>query len=187
MKIVSIICFKWNPENPIKVSDAYNLDQFSYFQRGTIKECCLVFSRLFVSRTSPSTTIAIDLSNQTEYSFLDNYIMYIDINKDLFTKTIITVKDYPKRLIYEILEQVKGNTDLDVLIKTYSNVKETDKILKIQNELDQTKKIMVKNIEQVLKRGEKIESLVEKSEELSRLGGIYIREAKKLNSCCLIL
>ncbi|GJV16335.1 glutathione S-transferase T3-like protein [Tanacetum coccineum] len=44
---------------------------------------------------------------------------------------------------------------------------EADKLLKIQRELDETKIILHKTIDSVLERGEKLDSLVEKSSDLS--------------------
>ncbi|MQL94770.1 hypothetical protein Taro_027413 [Colocasia esculenta] len=44
---------------------------------------------------------------------------------------------------------------------------EADKLLKIQRDLDETKIILHKTIDSVLARGEKLDSLVEKSSDLS--------------------
>ncbi|EAY76604.1 hypothetical protein OsI_04553 [Oryza sativa Indica Group] len=44
---------------------------------------------------------------------------------------------------------------------------EADKLMKIQRDLDETKIILHKTIESVLQRGERLDSLVEKSSDLS--------------------
>ncbi|KAI3722353.1 hypothetical protein L2E82_33389 [Cichorium intybus] len=49
-----------------------------------------------------------------------------------------------------------------------------DKLLKIQRELDETKIILHKTIDSVLERGEKLDSLVEKSSDLSAASEIII-------------
>ena len=81
--------------------------------------------------------------------------------------------------------------------------------MKIQKELDETKIVLHKTIESVLERGEKIDSLVEKSDGLSAqskmfyskhcfvpldaifvntvLTSILIEQAKQQNSCCVIM
>lgn len=41
-----------------------------------------------------------------------------------------------------------------------------------------------KTIESVLERGEKIDNLVERSEDLSRQSKVFYTQAKKTNSCC---
>ncbi|CAH9134431.1 unnamed protein product [Cuscuta epithymum] len=64
---------------------------------------------------------------------------------------------------------------------------EADKLLKIQRELDETKIILHKTIDSVLARGEKLDSLVEKSSDLSTASQMFYKQAKKTNSCCTIL
>lgn len=80
--------------------------------------------------------------------------------------------------------------------------------MKIQKELDETKIVLHKTIESVLERGEKIDSLVEKSDGLSAqskmfyskhllyfmkysistvLISLYIEQAKQQNSCCVLM
>jgi len=54
-----------------------------------------------------------------------------------------------------------------------------DKLLKIQNTLDDIKEIMYKNIEEVLKRGDKLDDLVDKSTRLSDSSKIFYKTAKK--------
>jgi Synaptobrevin/Regulated-SNARE-like domain len=54
----------------------------------------------------------------------------------------------------------------DYIVK-YQDPTQADSIMKIQRELDETKIVLHKTIESVLERGEKIDSLVEKSQGLS--------------------
>ncbi|KAF2317074.1 hypothetical protein GH714_011536 [Hevea brasiliensis] len=58
---------------------------------------------------------------------------------------------------------------------------EADKLLKIQRELDETKIILHKTIDSVLARGEKLDSLVEKSSDLSAAS--QLREVFKSSKC----
>jgi len=53
------------------------------------------------------------------------------------------------------------------LMDYYSNNPNADKISTLKGEVDEVKNVMVQNIEKVLERGEKIELLVDKTEELS--------------------
>jgi len=54
----------------------------------------------------------------------------------------------------------------DYIVK-YQDPQQADSIMKIQKELDETKIVLHKTIESVLERGEKIDNLVQKSDELS--------------------
>lgn len=58
---------------------------------------------------------------------------------------------------------------------------------KAQRELDETKVILHKTIESVLERGEKIDNLVAKSEGLSASSKMFYSQAKKQNSCCVVM
>ncbi len=77
--------------------------------------------------------------------------------------------------------------------------------MKIQKELDETKIVLHKTIESVLERGmpiripsisnamtehragEKIDSLVAKSDGLSAQSKMFYTQAKKQNSCCVVM
>ncbi|KAL6613758.1 hypothetical protein ACP70R_036028 [Stipagrostis hirtigluma subsp. patula] len=101
----------------------------------------------------------------------------------------------------------------DALTK-YQDPAEADKLLKIQRDLDETKIILIDNvkvnllkyvsvgwrfdgrqsvlcqhktIDSVLARGERLDSLVEKSSDLSAASQMFYKQAKKTNSCCTIL
>ncbi|KAK1020141.1 palmitoyltransferase, partial [Friedmanniomyces endolithicus] len=68
-------------------------------------------------------------------------------------------------------------------IVKYQDPHAADSIMKIQEELDETKIVLHKTIESVLERGEKIDSLVAKSDGLSAQSKMFYTQAKKQNSC----
>ena len=92
-------------------------------------------------------------------------------------------------------------------IQKYQDPQQADSIMKIQKELDETKIVLHKTIESVLERGEKIDSLVEKSDGLSAQSKMFYKQvntvhrpverriftdiltkqAKSQNSCCVIM
>lgn len=122
---------------------------------------------------------------------------------------VISDKEYPVRpaytLINKILEeylslhpasQWSGVSEsspalqydkLAVYLKKYQDPSQADSIMKVQNELDETKIVLHKTIESVLQRGEKLDSLVDKSEALSLSSRMFYKQAKKTNSCCVIV
>lgn len=75
-------------------------------------------------------------------------------------------------------------TALPPLLAKYQDPKEADAITKMQNDLDETKIILRNTIEQVLERGEKLDELVNQSENLSLQSKAFYKTAKKTNSCC---
>lgn len=65
---------------------------------------------------------------------------------------------------------------------TEANSNTNDKIGQILDTLDQTKNVMVENIENVLSRGEKLEVLVEKAEDLNDTAMTFQSKAKVLRN-----
>lgn len=81
-------------------------------------------------------------------------------------------------------EQTIHFTQLPVYINQYQDPKQADPLLRMQDDLDETKIILRNTIEQVLVRGEKLDDLVSKSEDLSAQSKAFYKTAKKTNSCC---
>ena len=99
---------------------------------------------------------------------------------------IISDPDYPALVAHQLLSKVVDEflsryprssfatsnptlafPQLKEYIVKYQDPQQADSIMKIQKELDETKIVLHKTIESVLERGEKIDSLVEKSDGLS--------------------
>lgn len=57
----------------------------------------------------------------------------------------------------------------------------------VQKELDETKIVLHQTIESVLQRGEKLDTLVQKSDELSGMSKGFYKQAKQQNSCCTVM
>ncbi len=79
---------------------------------------------------------------------------------------------------------------------------EMDRLNKIEDEINSTKKILVminlvivlnnivvqyKTIDQAIQRGEKLEDLMMKSQDISDRSKVFLKEAKKANRCCVLL
>ena len=120
---------------------------------------------------------------------------------------IISSTDYPalvahqllSKIVDEFLSQNPRSTYMsqsvtsrpmaglkDYIVK-YQDPSQADSILKVQRELDETKIVLHKTIESVLERGEKIDSLVAKSDGLSAQSKMFYNQAKKQNSCCIVM
>ena len=81
-------------------------------------------------------------------------------------------------------------SDAAAVCKSYEDPRKSDNILKIQNQLDETKDVMIQNIESILARGETIQELVDKTDDLEMSSKVFFQNADKLNSCwgrCTIL
>lgn len=67
---------------------------------------------------------------------------------------------------------------LDEYIVKYQDPRQADSIMKIQQELDETKIVLHKTIESVLERGEKIDNLVARSEGLSTASKMFYTQVR---------
>lgn len=122
---------------------------------------------------------------------------------------LITDKEYPVRPAYTLLNKILDEylvahpkeewadvtetndalkmKQLDTYISKYQDPSQADAIMKVQQELDETKIVLHKTIENVLQRGEKLDNLVDKSESLTASSKMFYKQAKKSNSCCIIM
>lgn len=117
---------------------------------------------------------------------------------------MITDEEYPSRVAFSIISKkvrdctvggsssssstsgVSSSTLLAQDIVRFQNPLDLPeaKIEKINKELDKVKEIMHENISAVIARGEDINSLMKKSEDLSKHSKIFIDDTKRLNRCC---
>jgi synaptobrevin homolog YKT6 len=84
----------------------------------------------------------------------------------------------------KVNEGTANYTELPALLAKYQNPKEADALTKLQLDLDETKIILHGTIESVLQRGEKLDDLVAKSEDLGLQSKAFYKTAKKTNACC---
>jgi len=76
---------------------------------------------------------------------------------------------------------------IEELLKKYQNPEEVDKLMKIRRDLDDTKEILIKSMDQLLARGEKLDELIQLSSDLSFQSKAFAKRTEELNSCCVIL
>ncbi|CDK27815.1 unnamed protein product [Kuraishia capsulata CBS 1993] len=158
------------------------------------------FSQTVAQRTS---------SGQRQSVEEGNYVGHVYTRSEGISGVLITDKQYPVRPAYTLLNKVleeyislhppsQWNTatqsgpslqfdELENYIKKYQDPAQADSIMKVQQELDETKIVLQKSIEGVLERGERLDTLVEKSEVLSASSRTFYKQAKKTNSCCIIM
>ena len=136
------------------------------------------------------------------YCWID-YVGHIHTRRADLSAVIICDKDYPRRVAFAVLNEVLDSFIRDVpkdrwastptygklreLIDKYQDPHQADSLLRVQKELDETKIIMHKTIEAVLERGERLEDLVDRSNELSTASKAFYKTAKSTNSCCKIM
>ena len=71
---------------------------------------------------------------------------------------------------------------MDVYIKKFQDPKEVDKLQKLKGELEEVQKIVHKNMNDLLKREEDLDKLMEKSKDVSNLSLDFYKNAKQTNN-----
>uniref|UniRef100_U5EYV5 Putative snare protein ykt6 synaptobrevin/vamp syperfamily n=1 Tax=Corethrella appendiculata TaxID=1370023 RepID=U5EYV5_9DIPT len=195
VKLYALSVFYKGLNDATLLKSAYDLSSFSYFQRGSVQEFIGFASKTIVERTQASTRQSVKQ---------DVYMCHVYVRSDNLSAIIIADHEYPQRVAHTLLSKVlddftakvsadqwkTGNeqtinfTQLPVFLQKYQDPREADALTKMQDDLDETKIILRNTIEAVLDRGEKLDDLVLKSEELSIQSKAFYKTAKKTNSCC---
>lgn len=118
---------------------------------------------------------------------------------------MVTDKEYPSRVAFHLGSQslrafyefhpasAYERVDQDITLITpsirdalavYQNPEEADQLLRMQRDIDDVKSILHTNIETLLQRGEKLESIIERSEDLNSASKQFLWRAKSQNACC---
>ena len=70
------------------------------------------------------------------------------------------------------------------LLLQFQDPSQADQLTRIMQELEQTKVVLHETIEAALERGQKIDTLIDKSNDLSGSSKMFYKTAKKQNQCC---
>ena len=200
MKIYYIGIFRSDPEKALELSAVKDLSQFGYFERSSVGQFMTFFAETVATRTTAGQRQSVEEGN---------YIGHVYARSEGLCGVLITDKEYPVRPAYTLLNKVLEEyliqhpieewrdvketneslklKDIDLYIRKYQDPSQADAIMKVQQELDETKIVLHKTIENVLQRGEKLDNLVDKSESLTASSKMFYKQAKKTNSCCVIV
>jgi len=189
-----MILYRGDPAGHL-LKAAYDLTSFGFFQRGTVQEFINMTAKILVERTQIGERQSV---KEKEYT------CHVFVRSDSLAGVCLSDDDYPQRVVHTMLtkimedfsnqiprhlwpepKEVNGyNGPLDAYLKKYQNPVEADPMMKVQTELDETKIVLHNTIESVLQRGEKLDDLVAKSDNLSMSSKTFYKTAKKTNSCC---
>lgn len=199
MQVVAIILYRWKPDHPVEISAHLDLTKFSYFQRKTIREFIKFHSRVIVGRTAKGQRQSVAVEQNVGKC-------HCYVNANGLAGAVLADSEYPMRVAFSLLNEamrqfeakigtkwtnVEADTEMDFpegadLLVKFQDPAEADKITKIEKELDEVKGIVIKSMDDILKRGEALESLMQKSEDLSQVSYQFYRTAKKNNQCCSV-
>ncbi|KXZ53593.1 YKT6 protein [Gonium pectorale] len=194
---VGLLVYKGDANQPTFIGMATDVSNFGYFQRGTVREGIMFIARTIVQRTQPGM-------RQTVKN--EEYLCHVHVKEGGIAGVVVADADYPTTAAFSVIGKVLddfmqqqgadeswrnleadgtlANPLLEAALIKYQDHTQADKIAKIQKDLDETKIILHQTIDSVLKRGEKLDALVDKSNDLSLASQMFYKQARKTNSCC---
>ncbi|SBT80170.1 SNARE protein, putative [Plasmodium malariae] len=199
--LYAILIYKYDASEPIFLSASMDLTSFPFFHRSSLKEHIFFHSRLVCSRTPKGNREIIELE-----SGIGHLHIYTSKENNI-SVLVLSTKAYPLRIAFGLIDNTQKlfrqkcrgrfenitqdlkedmlfHEELNELLKKYQNPSEADKLSRVQKDLDEVKDVMLKNIEDLLQRGEKLDDLMKKSQDLSNSSYQFYRQAKKNNQCC---
>lgn len=152
----------------------FNLSNVGYFYRKSFKE--------FLEFISRKTFKSCESGQRIKVTY-EEYLIFVYKNYENNGCVIITDIEYPTRVAFSLTYNNYDEIDMEKIQDPVN----FDKITKLNADLQETTNILNLTIEQLLEREGKLDKLVEDSEELSVTSKIFYLEAKKNNSCCVIV
>lgn len=152
-------------------------------------------SKVVIERTQVGTRISVQEQE---------YMCHAYVASNRLASIVISDHEYPKRVAHTIIMKVQDDFTAEIPFSNWSNAaensvtflgldatlakfqepKEADMLTKLQADVDETKIILHNTITALLERGEKLDDLVAKSDELSAQSKIFYKSARKTNQCC---
>jgi synaptobrevin family protein YKT6 len=180
MKLYAILVF--DEKFTLEYSN-YNLDDFSFFYRMSIKASIeRVLSELvkhFETNNYYKINETIEKHNFVVYT-LTTTKFYIAITDD----------EYPQRIAFTYLDKLRNlqfnKIEFDNIFSHYCDANETDKILKLKGEVNETKDVVLDSIDKLLERGESIDELLQRTEKLKTTSDLFRIRTREMNSCCIL-
>mmetsp|Transcript_49603 Transcript_49603/g.106199 ORF Transcript_49603/g.106199 Transcript_49603/m.106199 type:complete len:201 (+) Transcript_49603:111-713(+) len=197
MKLLSLIIYKWKEDNPIELVACTELSSFSFFHRGPLREHIRFHSRLVLARTPVGRRSTIEMDQNLGKC-------HTWVNPQGIGAAVLVDAEYPMRVAFSLLsesvrvflermagkwedatsDQALSCPEVEALFQKFQNPTEADKLTKIEKDLDEVKGTVMQSMEDLLKRGESLDQLMQKSKDLSSTSVQFYRTAKKNNQCC---
>jgi len=202
MKVISIAIFRYMKDTPepLLMAHGEDLSAFGFFQKQGVREMLTCFGKIIVKRIQPGQRITVEQEQMNEYQ------VHSHVRTDGLSGAVTADKEYPARVAFTMLAQLLDQFAAEVsgwqtetresavafppladMIVRCQDPASFDKIMKIQKDLDDTTAVLHQTIDGILERGEKLDSLVERSDDLSKQSKMFYKQARKTNSCCLVM
>ncbi|RSL80051.1 hypothetical protein CEP51_006854 [Fusarium floridanum] len=166
-----------NEDKPaVELVSEKELSAYSRFTKNSYGELMTLFSKTVAERTRPGQRLDVEEHDLVSHAFgRSEGICGILIAHQLLSKVVDEFLSKHPRSTWATGEPTLAFPELKDYLSEYQDPQQVGSILKIQKELDETKIVLHKTIESVLQRGEKIDDLVAKSDDLSAQRKMFYR------------
>ncbi|BFU19832.1 hypothetical protein EHI8A_177220 [Entamoeba histolytica HM-1:IMSS-B] len=186
-------------QSPFFLQIEEDFSQMGFFERMNAEGPLKFSARQIAQRAITNKRMCITLQEPSTFKG------HVYMENDGLAVVAITTKSYPDRVATVVLSKMmqafrqsyKGpsfntiKSDLQfkyqpvsVLFQQYVDPKKGDKLTQIQTDLTETQEILVKAMDELLERGEKLDDLIDQSNDLSTTSKAFMRQAESMNSCC---
>ncbi|CAL1266968.1 unnamed protein product [Larinioides sclopetarius] len=171
-----------------------DFSNFGYFQKKSVKEFMRFSSLMLVGRTDPETKVSVREQP---------YVCHAFVRSDDLAAAAVTDDEYPPNVAHLCLNQLLSDfaahfqtttwqnaqnsleyPEMKVTFEKFNSPKDLDSLTVVQGQLEDTKIILHQTLDSILRRGEKLDDLVSKADDLSLQAKTFYKGAKKSNACC---
>jgi len=196
---ISVMRFSRDTPDPVVLCQEMDLAQFGFFERPTVRQMLSFFAKTVISRIKSGSRVTVEQEQMQDYQ------VHAFLREDGLAATTTCDKEYPPRAAFNLLAKVlddfaaaapswRSETRQDSIsfpplaemLKAAQDPASFDKLTKIKGDLDETTAVLHQTIDNLLERGEKLDSLVERSDDLSKQSKMFYKQARKTNSCCVV-
>mmetsp|Transcript_28274 Transcript_28274/g.39310 ORF Transcript_28274/g.39310 Transcript_28274/m.39310 type:complete len:204 (-) Transcript_28274:18-629(-) len=199
VKIVCIAVFRHEGKSKraVKLAEVEDLSGFSFFSRGKAREFITFGCRTTCERTPLGERVSVGCGYK-------DFVAHSMVRSDGLSGVAVTDEEYPKDMAYQVLylilrdvnaklkdkwKKVKQDSKVSPpfmvkYLKDYQEPTKMDKQGKVLKEIGELKLALKDNLQLLLDRGENLDDLVYKTEDLSELAKDFYTQSKKHNQCC---
>jgi len=202
MPVFGVLFFRWiNPDTaPSLLGSAHHLPELYFWQKTSAKDVCLFAGREVTHRLHPGDAKSLKYK---EYLCHARIVTVDDVH---IACVVMTDEQYPGRVVNTFivkaldrfleahsLKEISQYRDKDVslpcvgveeLLAAYQKPEEADTIMRLEKQLDETKETLVDTLDVLLRRGERLEDLSERSADLSYKSKAFLRNTEAMNAWC---
>lgn len=163
-----------------------NFSKFNYFVRKKIGKFMVAGAKEIIER-SPVNSV-YDLELELEIIRNSQALPYlVGTKNNRGACFIFTFEERPHNHLIILSRMILFSGPKETITQNFEYIGTELKCIKINEELDHIKNTMINNINLLLKRGEILDELVNKTEHLTEESKKFYKRSKKLNKKCCFL